>query len=398
MNRLQRIAQRKVRHVIGLNSGTSADGVDTLLLEVRGAGWSSRLRAVRFRTYPFPPRLKRELTTLLARFGDPGRAESAGALEVARLHARLGDTLGRAAARMQRWGASNDVSCHLVGSHGQTVWHAPGSGGRATVTVQLGDPHRLAARTGLPAVADFRQSDVAAGGQGAPLTPALDYLLFHNDRRDVVTLNLGGIANYTAIRAGGGPRAAGGFDAGPCNLLLDGLYGLLVGSGYDRGGRLAARGRIRAGVAEEFLRHSYFRRRPPKSTGREEFGPGFAAAFRDAVGRRRPAEDHLATAADFVARAVAGQMERFLLDRYGPAQVVVSGGGIHHRPLRAALEREFQTSGIDLVPFMSCGLTPDSKEAALFAWLASEAVSGRAAHLPHITGAAGAQVLGVLVP
>jgi anhydro-N-acetylmuramic acid kinase len=248
-------------------------------------------------------------------------------------------------------------------------------------------------------VADFRQADVAAGGEGAPLTPAFDYLLFRRARRDTICLNLGGIANISVVRAGGCPSDVLGFDVGPCNLLLDGLSRLLLKRRCDRGGRVASQGHPREDVVREVLRDPFYRRRPPKSTGRERFGERFVKEFARRAGRAKAqTPDVLATACVVVARSIARACDDFVLPDFSPDRVVVSGGGHHNAALRGLLHGELGKLRLRAEEFGEAGLNEDSKEAGLFAWLASEFVCGQKAHLPHVTGAREARVLGVFHP
>lgn len=396
MNRLERAARRRTRRVIGLNSGTSADGLDIVLLEVRGSGWSSSARALRFRTATYPESLSKSLHDLLRA---SARSARPPVPTICQADHQLGRFMGRAARTMRAWAEGRGLPCHLVGSHGQTIWHGPRLTPDLSGTLQIGHPATISLLSGLPVVADFRQADVAAGGEGAPLTPAFDYFLFRKGPRDTVCLNLGGIANLSAILARGGPSDVLGFDVGPCNLLLDGLAGLLSKLRYDKGGRTAGRGHPREDVVDEFLRDSYLRKPPPKSTGRERYDEGFVKEFASRAKRGRTrTPDILATACLFVARSIAMACRRFVLPRYAPERVVISGGGYHNGTLRGLLRTELRKLGLRAEPFREAGLGPDSKEAGLFAWLANESVCGEKAHLPQVTGAREARVLGVLHP
>jgi anhydro-N-acetylmuramic acid kinase len=397
MERLQKAARIRHRRVIGLNSGTSADGLDLVLLEVRGAGWASKIRSLRFRTMPFPSDLKKQLDALLHQLTDRSARRPPHPEEILQLDLALGRFFGRSARTMARWARRNSTPAHLVASHGQTIWHSPRGRRGRSATLQLGHPPSIAALAGLPVVADFRQADIAAGGQGAPLTPALDYLLFRDRPGGTAALNLGGITNLTVIPNGGGAEDVSGYDIGPCNLLLDGLCRRLADRPYDRGGELALAGQVNAKAVAEFLNHPYYQRPLPRSTGREEFGPEFLRRFIQIGGRRRPPADHLATAVALVARSIAEALENSLRS-INCARLVISGGGARNRSLRTALARETERLGLKPELFHECGLTIDSKEAGLFAWLGSEAVCGRRAHLPRVTGADSAQILGVCIP
>ncbi|MBU1699418.1 MAG: anhydro-N-acetylmuramic acid kinase [Candidatus Eisenbacteria bacterium] len=398
MDRLQKAARARVRRVVGLNSGTSADGLDLILLEVRGDGWSSKIRSLRFRSVPFPPDLKNQIHSLLNRLTDPTKRNSVLTEDLVQTDMALGRFMGRSARTMIQWARRHSLTVHLVASHGQTVWHTPGHRPGTAATLQLGHPHSIAVAADLPVVADFRAADIAAGGQGAPLTPAFDYLLFKDCPEDTVALNLGGITNLTMVPAGGRPEEVIGFDIGPCNLLLDGLCRLLGGLPYDRGGRLSRDGRSREEVVRTLLQHPFYHKPPPRSTGREDFGPEFIRRFIRCDGPRRSLSDHLATGILLIARSVAAALREEIPDRYHPRRLVISGGGARNPALVAVLRKEGLSLGLKLVPFLEKGMTADSKEAGLFAWLGSEAVCGNRAHLPQVTGARSAQILGVYIP
>ena len=250
-------------------AGTSGDGIDAACVRIRGVGADMRVELVLHHHKPFPASLRRRLAAAMA----PADTTTQ---EIARLHADLGDAFGRAAeAAINKLPPRHRPT--LVGLAGQTVCHLPDRRPGRTVTLQLGDPARVAARTGLSVVADFRQSDVAAGGQGAPLVPWTDWVLFCHPKIDRIVQNIGGIGNLTWLPAGGGQEDVVAFDTGPGNMIIDGLAALASRGreSMDRDGRRAARGRVLEGVLNAWLRHPYLTRRPPKSTGREEFGRVF---------------------------------------------------------------------------------------------------------------------------
>lgn len=372
--------------VIGLLSGTSVDGIDAALVRVQGSGEELRARLVGFRTTPFPARIRERL-----RAATGGGDVAAG--ELARLDALLGRLFAGAALRLaaSRGGIRR---VDLIGSHGQTVLHAPH--GPEGATVQIGSGPILAERTGVPVVYDFRAADVAAGGEGAPLLPIADYLLFRSARADRVILNIGGMANLTVLPAGAPWESTLAYDTGPGNALIDRIARLTSGgrAAFDRAGRGAARGRPVPAILEALERHPFLRERPPRSTGTETFGDALAEGIvREGRRRRADADDLLATATLFTARSAGREIVR----RSGrKAEVYVTGGGARNRTLVRLLAEETAPRAIG--PLDRLGVPPDAREAIGFALLASELVAGRGYPMRAITGAGGAAPLGSLAP
>src|SRR3990167_5056697 len=264
--------------VLGLMSGTSADGIDVALVRVSGRGRRTRARLEKFCTFPCPARVRRAVL----RVANANRQPVLSVAEISQLHFLLGELYAEAVARACRRFRFPLKRIELIGCHGQTVYHQPAremfAGRRIASTLQLGEAQVLAERTGIPVVANFRPRDLAAGGQGAPLVPFVDYLLYHHPQRGRVALNIGGIANVNVIPAGARPEKVIAFDTGPGNMVIDAVVERLTRGRqrFDRNGALAARGRELEPLLRRLLRHPYFRRRPPKSTGREEFGQAYA--------------------------------------------------------------------------------------------------------------------------
>ena len=313
----------------------------------------------------------------------------------------LGDTavlsrdLGRAFGRAVRAVADErGVAPELVGSHGQTVWHHDGDPRFGAATLQLGEGAFVAAEARAPVVDDFRQADIAAGGEGAPLSALVDPELFAGAGRPAAILNLGGIANLTLLGALGDADSLA-FDTGPAGSLLDGLARRLLDRPYDEGGEVAVRGRVAAPLLAELKRHPFFERSPPKSTGRDTFGEDWVEAL---VERARELgvlasgpEDLLATAAELVASTVADALARFA--PAPPRRLILAGGGAHHRGLVRALER---LGSLEVCSSRACGVDPDAREALVFAALARAAVLGRPTTRRWATGAREGAVLGAL--
>lgn len=346
---------------VGLMSGTSADGVSAAVVRVR----DRRVRLLAYRTFPYPRALRERVLS----------ARDARTPEISALHADLGGFFARVAKKI-----IGRRRVDVIGSHGQTVWHAPGRH-----TLQLGEAASIAAETGVTTVCDFRPADIAAGGEGAPLVPYFDRHLFGG--KNVALQNIGGIANVTVPG-----RDTIAFDTGPGNCLIDEAMRIAYGREYDAGGRTARSGRIDVRLLER-LDHPYFARRPPKSTGRELFSRAFLMERCGRELRRRPA-DVVATLTFFTARTIADAHERFIRKRV--QEVIVSGGGALNRTLMGHLEWMLWPAAVR--PIDVYGFPALSKEAAAFALLAVEAVRGTAAGVPAATGARRAAVLGKIVP
>jgi len=354
-------------------SGTSLDGIDVAIVEIQGR----RIETVGFQTTPYPVALRRALL---------GELDAA---HISRLNFQLGALYARAVLRaVRRFGA-----VELIGCHGQTIFHE----GRVH-TLQIGEAAVLAEATGVPVVSNFRARDIAAGGEGAPLVPMVDYLLLADDRQGSVALNIGGIANVTVVPAAARPEQVFGFDTGPGNMIMDALVRRFSRGRqrYDGGGRRAARGRVIERVLEESLRFPFFRRRPPKSAGREEFGAEFVSRYFPAS--RFSPEDLLRTAVELTVRSIAGALERFVFPRVGAGgklrRLVISGGGAHNRLLVAGLQSQLSILRVQVSD--EYGWPVDAKEAMAFALLADRTLHGLPGNLPAVTGARRPVMLGTL--
>ena len=407
--RLARLSRKKTLRVAGLMSGTSADGVSAAICDIGPRG--VRVRA--FRTYPYSDELRERIFRLF----DP---ETARVDEICHLNFALGEVFARALLRLAAESRTRPGSIDLVGSHGQTIHHLPAGakfcGKLLRSTLQIGEPAVIAERTGIATVADFRTRDVAAGGQGAPLVPFADQVLFRDRRRTRAVQNIGGIANVTYLGRGegrgtrgenrSGPRLAPrpsppapilAFDTGPGNMIVDRLAVRATDGAraYDAGGRIAARGLVDARLLAELMCHPFLARRPPKSTGREEFGVPFADRLWKENRRRLRPEDLLATATAFTARSIAEAYARFLPSPVD--EVVLCGGGAKNLTLVRMLRAELPAR-TRLVPPERFGVSAESREAVSFAILAWAAVKGIANNVPAATGASRAAVLGKIIP
>jgi len=390
VNEIAHLARKRTLRVAGLMSGTSADGVDVAIVDL-SAG-AVRVRA--FETVAYPPAVRRAVL-------DACRGDRGGSAGLSRLNVLLGERFAEALLGAARRAGIDPRTIDLVGSHGQTVWHEPGGrrmcGRKVRSTLQIAEPSVIAERTGITTVADFRPRDVAAGGQGAPLVPHADRVLFaHRIRRRAVQ-NLGGIANVTYLpptSAGDDPLA---FDTGPGNMVIDALVAHVTGGRmkFDRGGRLASRGKACPAFLDELLRHPYFRRRPPKTTGREQFGAAYAERLIARARRRKLAGANLiATATALTARSIADAYRRFL--PAPPDEVILCGGGARNDTLVELLRAALHPARVLLMDEL--GIDADAKEAVSFAILAAETIRGNRGNVPSATGARRAVVLGKIIP
>ncbi len=378
--------------VAGVMSGTSLDGVDVAVLEVQGddpAHLSARM--VAFATAVHPDALRGRLLRAL---------ELGGPRELAHLHRELGRAFGRALNELLARNGIPAGEVAAVGSHGQTVWHAPPGEDEVGATFQLGCPHTLAEETGVPVVSDFRSRDVAAGGHGAPLVPWPDWVMLRRAGRGRALQNLGGMGNVTYLPGRGGPEGVVAFDTGPGVALLDGAAREASGGRdpWDVDGRRARRGAVRESLLERLLRHPFFGRPPPRSTGREEFGEPYLARIVDEVEPKSEEDwnDLLATLTALTARSVArAYREHLPTDQI--QEVVLTGGGARNPALVEALERALEPLPV-YTGREALGMDPDAREAAAFALLAWAHLKGIPGNLPRVTGAAGPRVLGSWTP
>jgi len=431
-------------------SGTSMDGIDAALVRIAGPPDMPRVRLLQFTSLPYPRWLRERLIQVAS--GEDTTAE-----EISQLNFLLGEAFAEAALRVCRRAGVSPRRLAVIGSHGQTIHHyggpapvatrqfrresqaslpelkamatkLPRAGGsrreyavcvdldhfpklRAPLkgklikglwsvarpnTLQIAEPALIAEKTGTAVVADFRTADMAAGGQGAPLVPMVDYLLLRSVRRGTVALNIGGIANITVIPAGAEPEEVFGFDTGPGNMVIDALvrHFRRGRETYDAGGRLAQRGKVNEMLLAEMLTLPFFQRLPPKSAGREQFGERFVQEF-FLRGRGARFQDLLRTATELTARSIVEALERFVFPRVRVHCLIVSGGGAHNNLLIKRLRELLPQLGVELSD--KYGLPVDAKEAIAFALLADRTLHALPGNLPSVTGARRPVVLGKIV-
>jgi len=369
-------------------SGTSADGVDVAVVRLRGLGSYLHLDFLGHRHFDYPVALRRAVLAAM-------NASKTSVAELSRLNFLLGGFYAEAVRLAQK--KIRAPILDLVGCHGQTIYHqgdaAAYLGQKIACTWQTGEASVVAGRLGVPVVSDFRPADMAAGGKGAPLVPFLDYALFRDKNIGRVVQNIGGIANLTAIPAGAQPSDVIAFDTGPGNMLIDQLMQHLFNQPYDRNGMVAGRGAVIDPVLQEALRAPYFRQKPPKTAGREEFGREYAEQFLRRCGNAARA-DVIATATALTAQSIAGAIKQFVRPGGRFGQVIVSGGGTGNKVLMAMLEEAVAGLGMKLRHSDDFGVPSQAKEAVAFALLAYQTWNRQPGNVPSATGAKKAMVLG----
>jgi len=378
--------------VVGLMSGTSADGVDAALVDIRGTGHRLTIKLLEHYGRAYSPRLREHILYV---------AERGTVADVCHLNAWLGEVFAKAVQTAITRSHVSPKQVQLIGSHGQTVHHLPvpkAEPGVGTIrsTLQIGDPAVIAERTGITTVSDFRTRDLAAGGQGAPLVPYAHFLVFRQKKATRWVVNLGGIANVTVLPHGEQLASVQAFDTGPCNMLLDALVALGTNgrTTIDRGGRLAQRGQVHQGLLQWLLAHPYLHRRPPKSTGRELFGESYAQKVWSQARRRHLSlNDFLATGCQFIARTIREAQQ---WTAHMPADVVFGGGGVRNARLWAELLKVFDP--IPVRTMDDCGSSSQAFEAQAFAVLAYQTVHSVCANVPRVTGAKHPVILGSVTP
>ena len=378
--------------VLGLMSGTSADGIDVALARICGAPPNLNAKLLGHTSVKFPSALQKEILRVAEQ-----HSITAGALS--QLNFRLGELLGGAAIAACRHFRVPPSKVALIGSHGQTIFHQGKPAnflGRPTAsTLQIGEPAIIAAHTGITTVGDFRPADIALGGQGAPLVPYADYLLYRQKKLGRVSLNLGGIANITVLPRAAKPHQVFAFDTGPANMLIDALVSHFTHGRrrFDENARLASQGRSLPALLDDLLRDPYLKLAPPKSTGREYYGNAYVKKLL-ALGRRYRVKpnDLIRAATIFTALSVVDALNRFVLPKTKINQLIVSGGGARNPLILAQLSAALP--GIEVLPSGRLGIPEDAKEAFAFALLAYETFHQRPANLPSATGARGPAILG----
>jgi anhydro-N-acetylmuramic acid kinase len=366
-------------------SGTSLDGIDVAIVDIGGR----RIQPVAFRSTPYPDAVRKAILGV--------SNTTVTTAQIARLHFLLGGLYARAVQDTMRRNGVRGVE--LIGCHGQTIYHQGECeaflGEQVLATMQIGEAAVIAERLGVPVVSDFRTRDMAAGGKGAPLVPYVDYLLFRHSRRGRVALNVGGIANITAIPPAAQRSDVFAFDTGPGNMAIDALAAKFTRGRqhYDRHGRIAAGGKVNRRLLDRLLADRYYRQRPPKTAGREQYGAEFITRLKRTG---LPMSDLIATATALTAATIAAGIERFVKPAMRVDEIIASGGGVHNRTLMGYLQAFLPD--VPITRSDEYGINGDAKEAVAFAVLGYETWRGRPGNVPSATGAKRPVVLGKITP
>ncbi len=369
-------------------SGTSADGIDVALVEMEERSQGLSINTLAYLNMPFAEEVREDIFEL---FGPP----SATVDKICRMNVVLGEEFAYAALAVIQAAGLTPTDVDLVGSHGQTIHHLPGS----HATLQIGEAAVIAQRTGITTVSNFRARDMAAGGEGAPLVPYFDWLIFTHPERTRVLQNIGGIANMTILPKGCDLKDVYAFDNGPGNMIIDYMVSTVTNGQlrYDEDGAIAARGQINQGMLRELMAHGFVLKDPPKTSGREEFGAEFTQRLMERWRERGVAdEDMIATATAFTAQAIAHHLKQVVVPKSGLDELIISGGGALNPVLVRMIQDEI--TPVPVVRVENYGVSSDAKEAVAFAVLAYETMRGRAANVPGATGAFQPVLLGSITP
>lgn len=391
---LEEIRSKPVRRVVGLMSGTSVDGIDAALVEIGGTDEAPEVRLVAFEDRPWPEEVRRQIFPLF-------RPETATVDKIGYMNFLMGEIYAQSVSSVVEKAGLTLADIDLIGSHGQTIWHAPEVCGKdgfpVRFTVQIGEGSVIAARTGVPTVSDFRVADMAVGGQGAPLVPFSEYLLYRRPGETILLQNIGGIGNMTVLPGDEGPEAVYAFDTGPGNMIIDAVVSALTGGAktYDAGGAMAAEGRVDEALLAMLQQDPYYDMPLPKTTGRELFGVQYVGKILDYQRAHGLSDaDVLATVTDLTAWSITDGYARYVLPRRQAAELVVGGGGSYNATLLGFLRTRFAPYGVEVRTQEDLGWSSDAKEAVAFALMADCCVREKPNVLPSVTGAKAAAIMG----
>lgn len=377
-------------YAVGLMSGTSLDGVDAALVEITGTGLATQVRLIDFCTTDIPAKVKADIRRAVTK-------EHSSVDLICSLNFQLGYVLAEAVKSVCRRAGFPLAKLDYIASHGQTVWHTPRPAqGECRSTLQIGEPAVIAYETGVQVVSGFRTMDMAAGGEGAPLVPYSEYVLYGSKTLTIALQNIGGIGNVTVIPAGAAIDKVYAFDTGPGNMIIDEAMRVLYGRGYDVGGEVAASGRVNGGLAAALAAHPYVHAPLPKTTGREMFGAPFTHALLEQWRTKMPAQDFVATVTHFTAYCIGEGYRQHILARMPLHRAVIAGGGVHNATLMRFIAR--QLPGVEVTTQEALGYNSDAKEAVAFAVMGNETLHRRPSNVPSATGAAHSVILGNITP
>ena len=393
---LIRLREKETRNVIGLISGTSCDGIDACLAKITGNGSSTEIEIIEFVTYPY----KNEIRELIF---DASNEQTGTVDKICQLNFILGQLFADAAVQIAGKSSIPISDIDIIGSHGQTIYHISSLKEKADKkvrsTLQIAEPSVIARETGVTTVGDFRTGDIAAGGEGAPLVPYADFILFGKDGIDRAIQNIGGIANVTFLPAGCSINEIIAFDNGPGNMIIDCFVEIITDGRlkYDKDGELASKGKLNQGLLERLCSHPYLSIPPPKSTGREDFGFQFSDdLYEELKSDNVDILDTITTATAFTAKSISDSYRKYIQPSYRISEVVMSGGGVYNPVLFKFLKDYL--GDIEIRKVEEFGIPSDAKEALAFAILANETICGNTGNVPSATGARERVVLGKIIP
>lgn len=391
---LEEIRKKSVRRVVGLMSGTSVDGIDAALVEIGGTDEAPEVRLIAFEDRPWPEKVREQIFPLF-------RPETATVDKIGYMNFLMGEMYAQSVASVVEKAGLTLADVDLIGSHGQTIWHAPEvcdkDGFPVIFTVQIGEGSVIAARTGVPTVSDFRVADMAVGGQGAPLVPFSEYLLYRRPGETILLQNIGGIGNMTVLPGDEGPEAVYAFDTGPGNMIIDAVVSALTGGEktYDAGGAMASEGKVDQDLLAMLQQDPYYNMPLPKTTGRELFGVQYVEKILDYRREHGLSDaDLLATVTDLTAWSIVDGYARYVLPKRQATELVVGGGGSYNATLLGFLRERFAPYGVKVRTQEDLGWSSDAKEAVAFAIMADCCVREKPNVLPSVTGAKAAAIMG----
>ncbi len=385
---LHKLLNKKTRTVIGLLSGTSVDAIDAVLLKITGNGVKTKIRILDFSTLIIPHKVRMEI------FKNSDKT-TAKIEDICRLNVIIGALFADAVLKLLKKHRLSAAEVDLIGSHGQTVHHLPVpheyAGYKVKSTLQIGDPAIIANLTGITTVGDFRIADCAFGGDGAPLVPYLDFILFTHKTKNRALLNIGGISNITILKKNGSKGNVIAFDTGPGNMIIDGMMYHLFRKEYDKGGKIAQKGAVDAMLFNSLIYEPLYRQEPPKSTGREHYGREFQKKLLK-LSKGMKKQDIIRTITEFTAYSIWYNYSNFIYPKTKISELIVSGGGAENPVLMKSLRGYFK--GVKVFKVNQFGVNSRNKEAVLFAVLANECISGNPANMNSVTGSTRDAILG----
>ncbi|WP_343009061.1 anhydro-N-acetylmuramic acid kinase AnmK [Clostridium celatum] len=376
-------------YAVGLMSGTSLDGIDAALVEIDNFGKKTKIKLIEFITTSIPLNVKDEIKRACSE-------EQSSVDLICSLNFKLGYLFAEATKNVCNKAGITLENLDFIASHGQTIYHLPKSRDSfIPSTLQIGEPAIIAYETGVKVVSNFRVMDMASGGEGAPLVPYSEYIIYGSDEENIALQNIGGIGNVTVIPKGGDINSIFAFDTGPGNMIIDEVCQRLFKLNYDEDGKIAANGEIQNDILDDLMSHSYINAFPPKTTGREEFGQQFVDELLKKYNNKKP-EDILSTVTMFTAKSIAVNYKNFIMNKVNLNKVIIGGGGAHNKTLLSYLKNELPN--VSIVTQDDIGLSSDAKEAIAFVILGNETLNNNFSNVPSATGAKEKVILGNITP